>query len=142
MSGNRKGVFPELSLAAGDDVTLTLVPHLIPTSRGMLATISFRPAPGSAALDAARAHALLEQTYRYAPFVRVLPIGELPSIQAVRGSNFCDIGFAVDPHNDTLVVLSAIDNLVKGAGGQAVQALNVMQGWPETTGLLEAPLLP
>ncbi len=132
----------ELSLAAGDDVTVTFIPHLIPATRGMLTTISLRAAPGSDALDPAAAHALLLRTYSEAPFIRVLPIGETPSIQAVRGSNFCDVGVAVDPHNDTLVVLSAIDNLVKGAGGQAVQALNLMSGWDETTGLMEAPLLP
>ena len=132
----------ELSLAAGNDVTITLVPHLIPASRGMLATISLRGVPGSLALDVGAAHSLLERTYAEHPFVRVLPIGEVPTIQGVRGSNFCDVAVVADPHNGTLVVLSALDNLVKGAGGQAVQALNLTQGWDETTGLLEAPLLP
>ncbi len=132
----------ELSLAAGEDVAITFVPHLIPASRGMLATIALRAVPGTDALDPDAAHGLLSRVYADAPFVRVLPIGESPSIQSVRGSNFCDVAVATDPHNNTLLVLSAIDNLVKGAGGQAVQCLNWMRGWPETTGLLEAPLLP
>lgn len=132
----------ELSLAAGDDVSVSFVPHLIPASRGMLATVSLPAAAGSDGLDVGAAHALLARSYANAPFVRVLPIGEVPSIQAVRGTNFCDVTCVPDPHNGTLLVLSAIDNLVKGAGGQAVQALNLMKGWDETTGLLEAPLLP
>ena len=135
----------ELSLAAGDDVTISFVPHLIPASRGMLATIALPVASGklgSQALDAEAAHALLSRSYADAPFVRVLPLGEFPAIQSVRGSNFCDVAVSPDPHNGTLLLLSAIDNLVKGAGGQAVQALNVIKGWDETTGLLEAPLLP
>jgi N-acetyl-gamma-glutamyl-phosphate reductase len=132
----------ELSLAAGEDVTISFVPHLIPASRGMLATIALPAAAGSRALDAEAAHGLLSRSYAGAPFVRVLPLGEIPAIQSVRGSNFCDVAVSPDPHNGTLLVLSAIDNLVKGAGGQGVQALNVIKGWDETTGLLEGPLLP
>jgi N-acetyl-gamma-glutamyl-phosphate reductase len=108
----------------------------------MLATVALQAVPGSPALDESAAHALLERSYADAPFVRVLPVGEVPSIQSVRGSNFCDVGVVADPHNGTLLALSAIDNLVKGSGGQAIQALNLTKGWGETTGLLEAPLLP
>ena len=72
----------------------------------------------------------------------MLPLGELPSLQSVCGSNFCDVAAVVDERHGTLVALSAIDNLVKGAGGQGVQCLNRMQGWDERLGLLEAPLLP
>jgi N-acetyl-gamma-glutamyl-phosphate reductase len=72
----------------------------------------------------------------------VLPVGETPSLQAVRGSNFCDVAAFVDERHGKLIVLSAIDNLVKGAGGQGVQCLNLTQGWDEREGLLEAPLVP
>jgi N-acetyl-gamma-glutamyl-phosphate reductase len=85
---------------------------------------------------------VLAEAYRDAPFVRVLPVGETPSLQAVRGSNFCDVSAVVDARNGTLVALASLDNLVKGAAGQMVQCLNLMMEWPETLGLLEAPLVP
>ena len=74
--------------------------------------------------------------------MRVLPEGETPATAAVRGSNFCDVTAIADESRGTLVLLSALDNLVKGAGGQAIQCLNVMQGWSEDLGLREAPLVP
>ena len=76
------------------------------------------------------------------PFVRVLPEGATPSLSSVRGSNFCDVTALVDERTGLLVLLSTLDNLVKGASGQAVQCLNLMRGWPETEGLREAPLVP
>ena len=88
------------------------------------------------------ARAVLAEAYRDAPFVRVLPAGEAPSLQAVRGSNFCDVAAFADARHGTLVLLSTLDNLGKGASGQLVQCLNLTRGWPETDGLLEAPLAP
>jgi len=129
----------EASLAAGRPVGVTFVPQLLPVIRGIAASVYLRPA---APLAAADARAVLAEAYRDDPFVRVLPAGETPSLQSVRGSNFCDVAAAVDPRHGTLVVLSTLDNLVKGAAGQMVQCLNCMMGWPETLGLLEAPLVP
>ena len=127
------------SLVAGTEVRVTFVPHLLPTTRGIVTSIFARPTGGA---SAARARQALADTYGREPFVRVLPEGETPSLQSVRGSNFCDVAVFEDTHNDTLILLSAIDNLVKGSGGQSVQCANLMHGLPETTGLLEAPLVP
>lgn len=129
----------ELAQAMGGPVQLTFIPHLIPTVRGILTSVLMRP---TRALSSADARAVLEAAYADNPFVRVLPEGEFPSLQAVRGSNFCDVAAVSDERAGTLVVLSALDNLVKGSGGQAIQCVNLTQGWPETLGLLEAPWLP
>jgi len=129
----------EASRAAGRSLQVTLVPHLIPTTRGILTTVYVRPRSD---LSPARARALLEEAYAAEPFVRVLPEGGLPSLAAVRGSNFCDVTAVLDERTGTLLLLSALDNLTKGASGQAVQCMNVACGWPETEGLLEAPLVP
>jgi N-acetyl-gamma-glutamyl-phosphate reductase len=129
----------EASLVAGRPVGVTFVPQLLPVIRGIATSVYLRPA---AKLTTDDARAVLEEAYRGAPFVRVLPAGETPSLQAVRGSNFCDVTAVVDARNGTLVALAALDNLVKGAAGQMVQCLNLMREWPETLGLLEAPLVP
>jgi N-acetyl-gamma-glutamyl-phosphate reductase len=129
----------EASAAAGSEARVTFVPHLLPAVRGIVSSVYARPV-GRCTADDARA--ALEQAYRDERFVRVLPDGETPSLQAVRGSNFCDVAVVGDARNDTLVLLSALDNLVKGASGQAVQCANLMCGLPEESGLLEAPLLP
>ncbi len=124
---------------AGDTVQLTFVPHLIPTTRGIVTSVYCRP---RAALSEAEARGRLADCYADEPFVRVLPEGETPSLQAVRGSNFCDVAVVSDERNGTLVLLSALDNLVKGASGQAVQCANLMLGLPESEGLLGTSLLP
>jgi N-acetyl-gamma-glutamyl-phosphate reductase len=129
----------EASLAAGRPVAITFVPHLLPVVRGLAASVYLRP---KRKLSAEDARAVLADAYRADPFVRVLPVGEVPSLQSVRGSNFCDVAAFVDERNGTLIALATLDNLVKGASGQMVQCLNLMQGWPETLGLLEAPLVP
>jgi len=129
----------EASRAAGRSLQVTFVPHLIPTTRGILTTVYVRP---PADLTPARARALLEDAYAGEPFVRLLPEGVLPSLAAVRGSNFCDVTAVLDERTGTLLLLSALDNLTKGASGQAVQCMNAMCGWSETEGLLEAPLVP
>lgn len=129
----------EASLAAGRPVAVTLVPQLLPVIRGIASSVYLRP---SAPLTTRDAHALLAEAYRDEPFVRVLPAGEAPSLAAVRGSNFCDVSAFVDERHGTLVALSTLDNLVKGASGQMVQCLNVMMGFDEREGLMEAPLAP
>ena len=120
---------PEIAEHAGTAVHF--VPHLAPWDRGILATIHAELAPGA---SLASARAALERAYSDAPFVRVLPAGQWPAISPVVRTNFCDIG--LDADGTHLVVVSAIDNLVKGASGQAVQCMNIRFGLPETAGLL------
>ena len=128
-----------LSQAAGRPVLVNFTPHLMPMSRGILATIYARTANG---LKAADLRAILAERYRGEPFVRVLPAGALPATRHVRGSNFCLINAFDDRLPGRVVLCAAIDNLVKGASGQAIQNFNVMFGLPETTGLLQQPLFP
>ena len=93
-------------------------------------------------LTAAAAQRTLEQAWADERFVRVLPAGETPRLSAVRGTNHCDVAAHFDERNGTLVLLSALDNLVKGASGQALQCANLMAGLPEETGLLGSAQLP
>jgi len=125
-----------LSRAAARPVHLTFVPHLLPMSRGMLSTIYALPREG---VQADEIRACLEDFYAGRPFVRLLDDSRLPDTRNVRGTNFCDIGFRLDPHNRRLILMGAIDNLVKGAAGQAVQNMNLMLGLAETAGLMAAP---
>lgn len=129
----------EAGLAAGKAVRITFVPQLIPTTRGILTSVYCRP---SRPLSAEQAQRTLEQAWQGERFVRVLPAGETPRLQSVRGSNFCDVAVQLDERNGTLVLLSALDNLVKGASGQALQCANLMAGLPEETGLLGSTPLP
>lgn len=129
----------EAGIAAGGPVQIAFVPHLLPVIRGIATTIFLRPVRP---LDTDDALAVLREAYDREPFVRVLPKGETPRLASVRGGNFCDIGAVVDQRTGALVLLSTLDNLVKGASGQAVQCANLMRGLPETMGLCEAPLLP
>lgn len=129
----------EASLAAGEEVRVAFTPHLLPTTRGLATSVYARP---RGTLTSADAREILAGAWEAEPFVRVLPEGRTPSLAAVRGTNFCDLQALVDERTGSLLLLSALDNLGKGASGQAVQSLNAMRGWPETTALLEAPLLP
>jgi N-acetyl-gamma-glutamyl-phosphate reductase len=129
----------ELSLLAGKGVTMAFTPHLVPMDRGILATIYAVPLSALTATDLA-GHC--RQFYAAEPFVRVLPEGSFPSTLHVRGGNFCDIGVTIDPRSGRVIVVSAIDNLVKGAAGQAVQNMNLMLGLDERTGLTALPLFP
>jgi len=129
----------ELSLAAGKPVTVSFTPHLLPISRGILSTIYATLTDAGRVADL---HALYERTYGDEPFVRVLPAGALSTTQHVRGSNCCDLSLSRDERTGRLIVMSAIDNIVKGASGQAVQNMNLMCGFPETTGLMGAPFFP
>jgi len=129
----------EVARAAGAEARITFVPQLLPTVRGMATTIFATP---TRPLGSEEALALLRDRYADEPFVRVLPPGETPRIASVRGTNFCDVSALVDSRSGALVLLSTLDNLGKGASGQAVQCLNLMHGLPETAGLREAPLQP
>ncbi len=126
---------------SGDELAavVTFTAHLLPVARGILSTCYAAPL---SELSAAQAHSILAERYADERFVRVLPPGQWPSIKGVNGSNFCDIGCTVDARTGRLIVVSALDNLLKGASGQAVQNLNVMCGFPEETGLLGAPVFP
>lgn len=121
----------ELSAAAGEQVTITFVPHLAPMNRGIHSTIFAAPAEGKTPADIT---ACWQSAYADEPFVR-LPAG-LPDVKNVNFTNFCDIAVREDARTGRLVILSAEDNLVKGAAGQAVQNFNLMAGFPETEGLL------
>lgn len=132
---------PEISqglteMAAGRKVGLTFVPHLVPMIRGIHATMY---AKLTKQLDLQR---LFEERYANEPFVDVLPQGSHPETRSVRGSNYCRIAVHQPQNGDTVIVLSVIDNLVKGAAGQAVQNMNIMFGLAETAGLGVLPLLP
>jgi N-acetyl-gamma-glutamyl-phosphate reductase len=122
----------ELSAATGGAVSVSFTPHLLPLSRGILATIY------ADLVEKADEEALLKITrdfYAAAPFVRVYGKGELPSLRSVRGTNFCDIGLKVDSRCKRAIIISCTDNLGKGAAFQAIQNMNLMQGWPEDEGL-------
>jgi N-acetyl-gamma-glutamyl-phosphate reductase len=129
----------EISSLCGQQVTITFTPHLLPISRGILSTIY---ASLQTRQPEAEIRALYERYFNDEKFVRIGRPGTLPAPQFVRGSNFCDINFKVDERNGRIVVLSTIDNLVKGAAGQAVQNMNIMCGFPETRGLETLPLFP
>jgi N-acetyl-gamma-glutamyl-phosphate reductase len=129
----------ELSRLAGTGVQVSFTPHLLPVNRGILATIYARPAAGVKEEDLRAAYA---REYAGHGFVRVLPEGALPELRNVRGSMFCDIGLAPDRRTGRLVILSVIDNLCRGASGQAVANANLMCGLPLASGLAFAPLAP
>ncbi len=129
----------ELSLAAKTQVIANFTPHLMPMNRGILASIYVRLADGVSADDA---RAALSRRYGPEPFVHVLETGLAPATRHVRGSNNCIIAVFADRVPGRAIVLSVIDNLVKGASGQAVQNMNVLCGFDETTGLQQQPLFP
>ncbi|WP_294559553.1 N-acetyl-gamma-glutamyl-phosphate reductase [uncultured Mailhella sp.] len=129
----------ELSVAAGESVTVSFNPHLLPISRGILATIYTKLKDS---LSQADVQAMYEDFWKDAPWVRVLPAGKLPETRNVRGTMFCDIAVTVDQRTGRLLITSAIDNLCRGASGQAVANANLMFGLPVETGLNFAPLVP
>jgi N-acetyl-gamma-glutamyl-phosphate reductase len=129
----------ELSLAAGREVIVTFTPHLAPMNRGILSTIYVRGRRGRTPEDL---HAILLKFYVKEPFVHVLPFGETPQTRHVRGSNMTFIGVAKDRIPGRAIVIAALDNLVKGASGQAIQNMNLVMGYPETMGLEQVALFP
>ena len=128
----------EFTRAAGRNVVVSFTPHLVPMNRGILSTIYVRSAKSSAE----DLHAELLKSYAKEPFVHVLPFGEMPHTRHVKGSNMTFIGVAKDRIPGRMIIGSALDNLVKGAAGQAVQNANLMMGWPETMGLEQIALFP
>lgn len=128
----------ELAALAGASAAVSFIPHLIPMTRGILVTAYLRARGG---LTTEQGTAILREAYQGEPFVRVLD-GTLPQTKATSGSNFCDVGVRVDGRTGTVIAMAALDNLVKGASGQAVQNMNVMLGFPETLGLQAPGLYP
>ncbi|ABI55788.1 N-acetyl-gamma-glutamyl-phosphate reductase [Alkalilimnicola ehrlichii MLHE-1] len=126
-----------LAQVAGGAVELTFVPHLVPMTRGMHASL-YATLRG----DAGDLQVLFEQRYADEPFVDVLPAGAHPETRTVRGTNLCRLAVRRAPESDQVIVLSVIDNLTKGAAGQAVQNMNLMFGLPETAGLDAPAVLP
>lgn len=129
----------QLSYVAGKPVTISFTPHLIPMNRGILVTAYATLKPGVTEKQVRDAY---ESCYQNEYFVRVLPDGMVPQTRWVEGSNFADVAFKIDPRTNRIVMMGAIDNVGKGAAGQAVQNMNLMFGLPENAGLKAVPLFP
>lgn len=129
----------EISRAAGRDVVTSFTPHLVPMSRGELVTCHVRLTAGASAADL---RASLDARYRHSAFAHLLPEGRAPATQHVRGSNHFIVNVFADRLAGRAIVIGALDNLVKGSAGQALQNFNLMFGLPETTGLEQQPLFP
>lgn len=129
----------ELSQLVQKEINVTFVPHLIPMDRGILSTLYVRLTKRMKTEELLN---VFQESYREEPFIRVHSKGKLPNTKDVRGSNVCDIGAAVNELDGRAVVVTAIDNLVKGASGEAIQNMNIMLGYPETAGLDVMPLFP
>ncbi len=129
----------ELSVIAKTPLTLSFNTHLLPINRGILATMYTKLAKE---LNIEDIHGIYTETWKDSPWIRVLPIGQLPELRHVRGTMCCDIGLVVDARTKRLLVVSAIDNLCRGASGQALANANIMMGLPVNTGLMLAPLMP
>ena len=125
----------EFKKATNKKMDITFIPHLLPQNRGVIVSIPLSK-------PASLIHKTLEKFYKNSPFIIVLPIEEIPATQHVRGSNFCHIGVVSDHNKDKSVVISVLDNLIKGSAGQAVQNANIMFDFDETSGLLESPIFP
>jgi N-acetyl-gamma-glutamyl-phosphate reductase len=129
----------ELSLLAGREMKISFTPHLLPVKRGILSTLY---ATLTREANAEEMTALYREFYRDEPFVRICRAGRFPNLSSVVGSNFCDIGLTVDKRTGRLIVVAALDNLIKGASGQAIQNMNLMSGLDEKTGLPGVALFP
>jgi N-acetyl-gamma-glutamyl-phosphate reductase len=129
----------EFSAAAGREVVVSFTPHLVPMNRGILSTIYVRGKRGRSPEDL---HEILLKFYAKEPFVHVLPFGQTPHTRHVRGSNMTMIGVAKDRVPGRAIIISALDNLVKGASGQAIQNMNLIMGYPEPMGIDQVALFP
>ena len=129
----------QLGYAAGKEIVVNFTPHLVPMNRGILVT-----AYANLAKDVTyeEVKAVYDKYYKEETFVRVLERDVCPETRWVEGSNFVDIGFKIEPRTHRLIMMGALDNLVKGAAGQAVQNMNLLFGLPETEGLMAAPMFP
>ena len=130
----------QLGYAAGKEIVLNFTPHLVPMNRGILVTAYANLKPEG--LDAEKVRAAYEKYYGKETFIRLLPAGECPETKWVEGSNFVDIGFVIDERTKRIIMMGALDNLVKGAAGQAVQNMNLLFGLPENMGLMMMPMFP
>ncbi|MBP3949573.1 N-acetyl-gamma-glutamyl-phosphate reductase [Bacillus suaedae] len=119
--------------------TVTFQPHLVPMVRGIMSTMYMKASKKTSEQEL---RALYQQVYADEPFVRIRPMGQFPSTKEVYGSNYCDIGITYDERTERITVVSVIDNVVKGAAGQAIQNFNVMNGYEEGTGLAIVPMYP
>ncbi|WP_245733126.1 N-acetyl-gamma-glutamyl-phosphate reductase [Salipaludibacillus aurantiacus] len=128
-----------LGKEAGKPVCINMTTHLLPMTRGLLCTMYGKLATQ---LNTKEAIEIYSEYYEADPFVRIRPEGTFPSTKEVSGSNFCDIGLYADDRTNQLVIVSAIDNLVKGASGQAIQNMNIMNGWQTDKGLKQVPVYP
>ncbi|MBI3592019.1 MAG: N-acetyl-gamma-glutamyl-phosphate reductase [Nitrospirae bacterium] len=129
----------EISGIAGKKLTINFTPHLVPMDRGIISTIYVKMVKKA---DTSGILSIYKKMYDAEPFVNVLDEDIFPNAKNVRGSNYCDIGLKVNKRTNTLIIVSAIDNLVKGASGQAVQNMNIMMGFKETTALESLALFP
>ena len=129
----------QLGYAAGRKVRISFTPHLVPMNRGILAT---EYAALTKDVSWEEVKAVYDKYYKEEKFVRVLDQGVFPETKWVEGSNYLDIGFQIDPRTNRIILMGAIDNLVKGAAGQAVQNMNLIFGLPETEGLELVPMFP
>jgi N-acetyl-gamma-glutamyl-phosphate reductase len=131
----------ELSKAAGEKVVIQFTPHLIPVNRGILTTLYVAPEKHFGTETemqdlASRISDCYTNAYAHEPFVRVLEGKALPDTKNVNGTNVLEIAWRLDPRTGRLIVMSAVDNVVKGASGQAIQSMNILCGYPETAGLI------
>lgn len=129
----------ELSAIAGEEIKVDFIPHLLPIDRGIITTIYAKTLKG---VEAGSVYEIYRNSYKKEPFVRLLEPGKFPNVKHIRGTNFCDIGLTINARTGTLIIVTAIDNLVKGASGQAVQNMNIMMGFPETLALNTIALFP
>lgn len=129
----------ELSIIAGKKIIVNFTPHLVPMDRGIVSTIYAKMLKKADTTNILKTY---KEFYNSEPFVNVLDEGVFPNVKNVRGSNFVEIGLKVNERTNTVIIVSAIDNLVKGASGQAVQNMNIMMGFEETTALESLALFP
>lgn len=129
----------QLSYACHQPVTINFTPHLVPMNRGILVTAYASLKPG---VTAGEVRAVYKKYYDHEKFVRVLDEGECPETKWVEGSNYVDVNFTIDPRTDRIIMMGALDNLVKGAAGQAVQNMNLLFGFAEDEGLRQVPMFP
>lgn len=129
----------QLGYAAGEEVLINFTPHLIPMNRGILVT-AYASLKKEVTYEEVKA--IYDKYYEKEQFVRVLPKDVFPQTKWVEGSNYVDVNFKIDPRTKRIIMMGAIDNVVKGAAGQAVQNMNLMFGFPENAGLLQIPMIP
>jgi len=134
----------QLGYASGEQITINFTPHLVPMNRGILVTeyASLKKKADGSYPTYEEVKAVYDKYYKEETFVRVLPKGECPETKWVEGSNFVDVNFVIDERTGRIIMMGALDNLVKGAAGQAVQNMNLIFGLPENEGLMMVPMFP